>query len=77
LRKKCQREKDQLNMGTTNRNRNLKISKGLLKSKAHRGTSLFTSAAMNQREFPKGGQEKLRSDFQSRLPEELYYWKLL
>jgi len=48
-----------------NRNRNLKISKALLKSQAHQGTSLFTSAATNQGEFPKGGQEKLRSDFQS------------
>src|SRR6218665_1381520 len=30
-------------------NRNLKISKALLKSQAHQGTSLFTSAATNQR----------------------------
>jgi len=29
----------------SNRNRNLKISKALLKSQAHQGTSLFTSAA--------------------------------
>src|SRR6218665_3159594 len=42
-----------------NRNRNLKTSKALLKSQAHQGTSLFTSAATNQRGFPKGGQEKL------------------
>src|SRR6218665_2868607 len=49
-----------------NRNRNLKISKALLKSQAHQGTSLFTSAAANQRRgFPKGDQEKLRSDFQN------------
>src|SRR6218665_6929 len=47
-----------------NRNRNLKTSKALLKSQAHQGTSLFTSAATNQRGFPKGGQEKLRSEFQ-------------
>src|SRR6218665_2304355 len=32
-----------------NRNRNLKTSKALLKSQAHQGTSLFTSAATNQR----------------------------
>src|SRR6218665_1952676 len=32
-----------------NRNRNLKISKALLKSQAHQGNSLFTSAATNQR----------------------------
>src|SRR6218665_398955 len=53
--------------GTRNRkrNRNLKISKVLLKSKAHQGTSLFTSAATNQKGFPKGGQEKLRFDFQN------------
>src|SRR6218665_3956501 len=43
-----------------NRNRNLKTSKALLKSQAHQGTSLFTSAATDQRGFPKGGQEKLR-----------------
>ena len=54
----------------TNRNcnhsRNLKTSKALLKSQAHQGTSLFTSAATNQREvFQRGGQEKLRSDFQN------------
>ena len=46
-------------------NRNLKIAKALLKSQAHQGTSLFASAATNQRGFPKGGQEKLRSEFQS------------
>ena len=37
-----------------NRNRNLKTSKALLRSQAHQGTSLFTSAATNQRGFPKG-----------------------
>src|SRR6218665_3883671 len=52
-------------MANTGRNRNLKISKALLKSQAHQGTSLFTSAATNQRGFPNGGQEKLRSDFQN------------
>ena len=36
-----------------NRNRNLNISKALLKSQAHQGTSLFTSAATNQRGFSK------------------------
>ena len=46
-------------------NRNLKTSKALLKIQAHQGTSLFTSAATNQRGFPRGGQEKLRSDFQN------------
>ena len=30
-------------------NRNLKISKALLKSQARQGTSLFTSAATNER----------------------------
>src|SRR6218665_1209640 len=48
-----------------NRNRNLRTSKALLKSQAHQGTSLFTSAATNQRGVSKGGQEKLRSEFQS------------
>src|SRR6218665_1324732 len=47
------------------RNRNLRISKALLKSQAHQGTSLFTSPATNQRGFSKGGQEKFRSAFQS------------
>ena len=43
----------------------LKTSKVLLKSQAHQVTSLFTSAAMNQRGvFQEGDQEKLRSDFQ-------------
>ena len=32
-----------------NRNRNLLISKALLKSQAHQGTSLFTRAVTNQR----------------------------
>src|SRR6218665_231715 len=41
------------------RNRNLKISKAPLKSQAHQGTSLITSAATNQRGVSKGGQEKL------------------
>src|SRR6218665_3025392 len=47
------------------RNRNLKTSKALLKSQTHQGTSLFTSAATNERGVSKGGQEKLRSEFQS------------
>ena len=34
-----------------NRNRNLKTSEVLLKSQAHQGPSLFTSAATNQRGF--------------------------
>jgi len=41
-----------------NRNHNLKISKALLKSQAHQGTSLFTSAATNQRGFSKGGSRE-------------------
>src|SRR6218665_3368302 len=41
------------------------ISKLLKRYSKAQGTSLFTSAATNQREFPKGGQEKLRSNFQS------------
>src|SRR6218665_1918831 len=48
----------------SNRNRNLKTSKALLKSQAHQSTTLFTSTVTNQRFFPKGGQEKLRSDIQ-------------
>jgi len=36
-----------------NRNCNLKISKALLKSQAHQGTSLFTSAATNHRDCSK------------------------
>src|SRR6218665_3509 len=53
----------------SNRNRNLKTSKALLKSQAHQGTSLFTSESNGG--FPKGGQEKLRSDFQSELNLQL------
>src|SRR6218665_1655779 len=41
-----------------NRNRNLKTSKALLKSQAHQGTSLFTSAATNQRGVSKGGSRE-------------------
>src|SRR6218665_881473 len=48
-----------------NRNQYIRISKVLLKSQAHQGTSLFPSAATNQRGVSKGGQEKLRSDFQN------------
>src|SRR6218665_1787109 len=47
-----------------NRNRNLKLSKALLKSQAHQGTSLFTSAATNQRGFQRGSREA-----QVRFPE--------
>ena len=39
----------------------------LLKSQAHQGTGLFTSAATNQREFPKG--VKRSSGPISRIPE--------
>src|SRR6218665_194186 len=42
-----------LNSLGRNRNRNLNISKALLKIQAHHGTSLFTSAATNQRGFTK------------------------
>ena len=48
-----------------NRNRNLKTSKALLKSQAHQGTSLFTSAATNQRGVSKGGSREA----QVRIPE--------
>src|SRR6218665_2497876 len=51
-----------------NRNRNLKTPKALLKSQAHQGTSLFTSAA-TKRGFSKrvvkrssGPKEKLRTE---------------
>ena len=48
-----------------NRNRNLKTSKALLKSQAQQGTSLFTSAATNQRGVSKGGSREA----QVRIPE--------
>jgi len=47
-----------------NHNRKLQTSKALLKSQAQ-GTSLFTSAASNQRGFPKNSQWEA----QVRLPE--------
>src|SRR6218665_302190 len=50
-----------------NCNRNLKISKALLKSQAHQVTSLFTSAATNQRVFSKG-RVKRSSGPISRIP---------
>src|SRR6218665_1763964 len=40
------------------RNRNLKTSKALLKSQAHQGTSLFTSAETNQRGVSKRGSRE-------------------
>ena len=50
-----------------NHNRNIKISKALLKSQAHQGIiSLFTSAATNQRGFPNG--VKRSSGLFSRIP---------
>jgi len=49
-----------------NHNCNIKISKALLKSQAHQGTSLFTSAATNQRGFPKGA--KRNAGLISRIP---------
>src|SRR6218665_2374540 len=45
------------------RNRNLKTSKALLKSRAHQGTSLFTSAATNERGFSKGGSREAQVQF--------------
>src|SRR6218665_1071749 len=48
-----------------NHNRNLKTSKALLKSQAPQGTSLFTSAATNQRGVSKGGSREA----QVRIPE--------
>src|SRR6218665_2174916 len=52
----------QLSMNKCNRNRNrnhnLKTSKVLLKSQAHQGTSLFTSAVTNQRGVSKGGSRE-------------------
>ena len=49
-----------------NRNRNLRTSRAPLKSQAHQGTSLFTSAATNQGVFQRVVVHgiKLRSDFQ-------------
>src|SRR6218665_395136 len=54
-----------MNIPYRNRNRNLKTSKALLKSQAHQGTSLFTSAATNQRGVSKGGSREA----QVRIPE--------
>jgi len=53
----------------SNRNRNLKTSKALLKSQAHQSTSLFRSAAMNQRRLFKGEGIKRSSSLISRGPE--------
>src|SRR6218665_160692 len=50
-----------------NCNCNLKTSKALLKSQAHQGTSLFTSAATNQRGFSKGGVKRSSGQI-SRIP---------
>ena len=48
-----------------NRNRILKTSKEPLKSQARQGTSLFTSAATNHRDFSKGWSRET----QVRIPE--------
>src|SRR6218665_3801354 len=56
---------NEVNAAQCNRNRNLKTSKALLKSQAHQGTSLFTSAATNQRGVSKGGSREA----QVRIPE--------
>src|SRR6218665_3353829 len=67
------------NRNRRNRNRNLETSKALLKSQAHQGTSLFTSAATNQRGVSKGGSREA----QVRIPEhqegteELFGWEVL
>src|SRR6218665_978839 len=52
-----------LNKSSANRNLicNLKTSKALLKSQAHQGTSLFTSAATNQKGISKGWSRLKRS----------------
>ena len=55
-----------------NRNRNLKTSKALLNSQAHQGTSLFTSAATNQRGVSKGGSREAQvriPEYQEGIPE--------
>jgi len=46
-----------------NSNRNLKTSKALLKSQAYQGSSLFTSAATNQRGFPRGWSREAQVRF--------------
>src|SRR6218665_3408751 len=48
-----------------NRNRNLKTSKALLKSQAHQGPAYSRALRRIKERFSKGGQEKLRSDFQN------------
>ena len=52
-----------------NRNRNLITSKALLKGKAHQGTSLFTSAATNQKVFAQGWSKGSSGPI-SRVPDE-------
>jgi len=52
---------------TQNHHRNLKTSKALLKSQEHQGTSLFTSAATNQRGVSKGGVKRSSGPI-SRIP---------
>src|SRR6218665_2234452 len=47
----------------SNRNRNLKTSKALLKSQAHQSTSLFTSTATNQSFFSKGWSREAQVRF--------------
>src|SRR6218665_334184 len=46
-----------------NRNRKLKTSKAQIKSQAHQGTSLLTSAATNQRGVSKGRSRETQVQF--------------
>src|SRR6218665_1204853 len=52
----CSQIVQRMTNATKHRNRNLKTSKALLKSQAHQGTSLFTSAATNQRGWSREAQ---------------------
>src|SRR6218665_629105 len=54
-----------LHIRTISRNRNLKISKRYSKAKRTRAPAYSPALRRIKGGFPKGGQEKLRSDFQS------------
>jgi len=58
------------------RNRNLRTTRAPLKSQAHQGTSLFTSAAMNQMSFPKGSPRwaQVRFPKRSEVTEYVLRW---
>ena len=61
-----------LDRNCNHRNRNLKTSKALLKSQAHKCTSLFTSAVTNQRGvFQECGQEKPVVDWPAGTPGKI------